>query len=76
MPALPTQDQLFPHECAAADMKFSAFNPQGLSYYCTQCGGKLHVRIAREEWPQFFEGDTLDINDRVLTRIEPHPPTA
>ncbi|MBM3464251.1 MAG: hypothetical protein FJX76_19315 [Armatimonadetes bacterium] len=69
-----TYDQLFPHECNADTMKFSAYNAQTVSYYCSECGGKLVVRVAREEWPQYFEGESLTINEKVLSRAEA-PPT-
>lgn len=66
---LKTTDQLFPHDCTSADMRFSAFNPETVSYYCAECGGRLVVRVAHEEWSEFFEGDSLTLNEKVLSRI-------
>jgi hypothetical protein len=65
-----TADQLFPHECQESDMRFSAFNPETVSYYCTECGGKLVVRVKRDEWPSFFDDNSLSLNPRVLARAD------
>lgn len=65
-----TGGQLFPHDCNAESMRFSAYNAETVSYYCAECGGKLVVRVARDEWPQFFEGETLTLSERVLSRAE------
>jgi hypothetical protein len=56
-------------------MRFSAYNAESVSYYCAECGGKLVVRVAREEWPDFFDGDSLTISERVLARADEPPPT-
>ena len=63
-----TYDQLFPHECQLDDMKFSAFNPHSVSYYCVECGGKLMVHVAREEWTSFFGDNSLGLNKKALAR--------
>lgn len=68
---VPTHDALFPHDCNVDTMRFSAYNAQTVSYYCNECGGKLIVRVTRDEWPAYFEGETLTLNERVLTRAVP-----
>ncbi len=71
---VPTYDQLFPHECSPDTMRFSAYNAETVSYYCAECGGKLVVRVAREEWPQFFDAESLTLNEKVLSRAEAPSP--
>lgn len=63
-----TSDQLFPHECQMQDMRFSAYNPQRVSFYCIECGGKLVVRVGRDEWTALFGEDSLALNEKVLAR--------
>jgi len=41
---LPTTENLFEHKCQIKDMKLSGFNPETLTYYCQECGGKLTVK--------------------------------
>jgi len=51
-------------------MRFSAYNAETVSYYCAECGGRLVARVARDEWPELFDGETLTLNERVLSRAE------
>ena len=63
-----TSDQLFPHDCQMNDMRFSAYNPKRVSFYCIECGGRLVVRVSREEWAELFGEDNLSLNEKVLAR--------
>lgn len=64
-----TSNALFPHDCAVSDMRFSAYNPHTVSFYCIECGGRITLRVAREEWADLFGEDSLVLNERVLDRI-------
>lgn len=41
---IPTTENLFDHKCQIKDMKLSGFNPETLTFYCQECGGKLTVK--------------------------------
>ncbi|GEM_PF-1793402 len=41
---IPTIENLFEHKCQIKDMKLSGFNPETLTFYCQECGGKLTVK--------------------------------
>lgn len=63
-----TSTQLFPHDCQLRDMRFSAYNPQSVSFYCIECGGKVALRMTRQEWPALFGEDSLALNEKALER--------
>ncbi|MHB2017014.1 MAG: hypothetical protein ACYCW6_08735 [Candidatus Xenobia bacterium] len=65
-----TVDQLFPHRCQIRDMKFSSFNPLSISYYCTQCGGRLVIKLKLEDWPEFFPDNSLKLSKKILLKAE------
>lgn len=56
-----TSNQLFPHKCQIKDMKLSGFSPDTIRYHCSQCGGVLILRLARDEWESVF-GDRKNLN--------------
>jgi hypothetical protein len=65
-----TVDQLFPHNCQIRDMKFSSFNPLSISYYCTQCGGRLVIKLKLDDWSEFFPDNSLKLSKKVLIKAE------
>lgn len=69
MTVVKTSNQLFPHDCQVSDMRFSAYNPQSVSFYCIECGGKMAVRVKRSEWQKLFGKDSLALNEKVLERV-------
>ncbi len=68
---LQTSHQLFPHPCVPEDMRFCSYNPQTISFYCVECGGRLTLAVTRDEWALFFGHDSLVLTERALERVVP-----
>lgn len=67
---IPTEDQLFNHNCQFKDMKLSAFNPKTLTYYCQVCGGKFIIEKDMKNWGELFgEPITLKLSKKVLVKV-------
>lgn len=69
MSSVKTANQLFPHDCGFDDLRFSAYTPRSVSFYCIQCGGNVSVRADRHEWAELFGVDTLRLTEKALDRL-------
>lgn len=69
MASLMTANQLFPHDCGLDDLRFSAYTPRSVSFYCIQCGGNVAIRAQRHEWPELFGVDSLKLTENALNRV-------
>lgn len=64
-----TANQLFPHDCAIGDLRFSAYNPRSILFYCIECGGNVSIRAQRHEWPEVFGPSSLALTEKALDRV-------
>lgn len=69
MASVQTANQLFPHDCGLEDLRFSAYTPRSVSFYCIQCGGTVSIRAERSEWSDLFGADSLALTEKALHRI-------
>lgn len=68
-----TSEKLFDHKCQIKDMRLSGFNPETLTYYCNECGGKLVVRRTKKSDAYIEKFASLRLTKRLieLTGYEP-----
>ena len=69
METIKTANQLFPHDCALEHLRFSAYNPRSVSFYCVECGGNVSIRAARRDWTALFATDSLALTSAALDRV-------
>jgi hypothetical protein len=61
-----TTENLFEHKCQIKDMKLSGFNPEMLTYYCQECGGKLVIKRTKKADAFIKKNATLKLSKRLL----------
>lgn len=63
---VPTMEQLFDHKCQIKDMRLSGFNPESLTYYCNECGGKLTLKRTKKSDDYIEKYASLRLTKRLL----------